>query len=557
MIEKQETSENDYESNEETGKDVTSPQPVMTDSMWERRGEMIHIEVTREDDQEARVQMDNFPSPVTQKSQGSTHPIEDAPATTMETKRQQQYRVHKERRPQSLNLGMSREFVYEVEGEGSDVEDESDSDRGYSPSRTEQEQVRPEVQTEDLRPEVASISDKMAAISAVLQDKYSDGDIGEAEWTLNLRVEEEEEASSQGKLVSISTEKPTEHKGVEDKPAAEVGGSANGPLEVEEKQEMLLVTMKIEEEGTEWNQKSKKPVVHGNLGSTPPPVTLSEYTEKRQETIETETNNGMVPNSDTAKQKKPGRDGQRIGLVEGAKLDKVERRPNHKASGINHSEITRIVPLKPERSKSVSKEDKAKSSQPADTSPENTGARIDDWQVEESGDRISHNKKIDEVFPAPPLPFSDPVPTSTETQESTFWQTDEDDECLQRLAEQEPQASWNLAKGISPIEDVVLKQDKPPREDPSQTNQSSHPFGSKASTSLRNAPPTPPVKTQKARESGLILRNSRIASKDPNLDAAKKRNSVTLLGICFSVIRSKASHELQTKVPIHALICFQ
>ncbi|XP_061074546.1 band 4.1-like protein 1 isoform X3 [Conger conger] len=532
LIEKQETSESDHESNEEN--DVTSPQPVMADSMWERRGEtererevlrMIHIEVTREDGQETRLQMDNFPSADTQKSRASTRPVDDSPATAMEIKGQQPYRVHRERRPQSLNLGMSTEFVYEIDGEGSDGEDESDSDRGHSPSRTEQE----EVQTEDQRPEEASLSDKMAAVSAVLQDKYSDGNMGEAKRTIK-NVEEEEEASSQGKLVSISTEKPTERKGVEDKPAAEDRGSANGPLEVEEKQEVLLVAMEIQEEGAEQNQQSAKPVVHGNLGSTSPPATLSEYTEQiRQETIQTETSNGTLPNLDAAKQNKPDGDGQRTGTAEGAKPDKAERRPNHKPTGINHSEITRIVPLKPERSKSVSscKEDKAKSIQRADTCAENTGTRIEDSQGEESGDRLSYNKKIDEVFPAPPLPFSDPAPTRTETQESTFWRTDEDAEFLQRLAEQELQATWNLAKGISPIEDVLLKQDKPAREDPSQTNRSSHPFGSKASTSHRNAPPTPPVKTQKARESGLILRNSRIASKDPNLDA-KKRHSEPL-----------------------------
>ncbi|KAM7423160.1 hypothetical protein PAMA_010945 [Pampus argenteus] len=42
------------------------------------------------------------------------------------------------------------------------------------------------------------------------------------------------------------------------------------------------------------------------------------------------------------------------------------------------------------------------------------------------------------------------------------------------------------------------------------------------------APPAPPVKTQKARESGLILRNSRNAGREPSLDTAKKRHSKEL-----------------------------
>lgn len=44
----------------------------------------------------------------------------------------------------------------------------------------------------------------------------------------------------------------------------------------------------------------------------------------------------------------------------------------------------------------------------------------------------------------------------------------------------------------------------------------------------KTVPPAPPVKTQKARESGLILRNSRSAGWDSSADAAKKRHSVTL-----------------------------
>ncbi|KAJ8361271.1 hypothetical protein SKAU_G00177960 [Synaphobranchus kaupii] len=532
LIEKQDTSEKDRDSNEEKGKAVTSPQPVMADSMWERRRETeregeviktIHIEVTREDGQATRVQMDSFPSPVAQKSQSSTHLVEYSTAATMETEERQPYRVHKERRPQSLNLGMSTEFVYEIEGEGSDGEEESDSDKGHSPSGTEQERVTPEFQTHEWRPEEARLRDTMPTISVGLWDEDTDDNMGED--APKLSVEEEREASSQGRLVFISTEKSTERKGLEDNPATEVSGSANGPRQVEEKQEVLLLAMEMEEGATEW---SSMPAVHENQGGSLPETSSECTAEIREETVETETSSDrMRPSSDAAKQKKPDCDGQRTAAVELAKLDKAERRPNHKGPGIAYSEITRIVPLKPERSKNSStcKEDKAKPSQQADNNTVNTGARIDDSQVEESEDRLSYNKNIDEEFPAPPLPCMHPAPTSTETQELTCWQTAEDtNESLQRLGEQELQATWNLAKGPSPLKD------EPPPEDPSQADQS---LGSKASASHRNAPPTPPVKTQKARESGLILRNSRIASKDPNLDAAKKRHAVTLLGICF------------------------
>lgn len=56
---------------------------------------------------------------------------------------------------------------------------------------------------------------------------------------------------------------------------------------------------------------------------------------------------------------------------------------------------------------------------------------------------------------------------------------------------------------------------------------------SKGSGLPKMAPPAPPVKTQKARESGLILRNSRNAGRDPSLEAAKKRHSVTARLLLF------------------------
>ncbi|XP_059394101.1 band 4.1-like protein 3 isoform X8 [Carassius carassius] len=45
---------------------------------------------------------------------------------------------------------------------------------------------------------------------------------------------------------------------------------------------------------------------------------------------------------------------------------------------------------------------------------------------------------------------------------------------------------------------------------------------SRQTVNQKNTPPTPPVKTKKARESGFFLRNSHIFSKDPTLEANKK-----------------------------------
>ncbi|KAJ8409218.1 hypothetical protein AAFF_G00234160 [Aldrovandia affinis] len=589
LIEKQDTSQQDDDSNEEKGKAVTSPQPIMSESTWERKGEtekerevtkMIHIEVTGEDGQEKRVHMDNFSSPVAsgkagvelmksklkdeedtgvelspsesqtsdthksmaEKSQDGTCPSEDSAAATEEKppaleerKEQQLYnRGRKERRPQSLNLGMSTEFVYEKEGAGSDGEDESDSEKS-SPTQTEQEEAmlqteggsrsraRDEVPVnEEQSPAEARPRDEMASVSAGLRDEVDEG-----KRIVEISVEEEREASSQGKPISVDTEQPrddwAEDKGVEDTLVAKVVSSENGPREAGVKQEVRLVDMKRMEEAVKENQRSPNPVAHENWEGSPSEKS-SELKSECTETVRegTEFSDRVPSNSDTTEQNESGWDGQRTATVEGLKIDKAERRPNHKVTSIPHSEIMRIVPLKPERSKnSACKEDKGKFHQQAETNAVSSGARIEDSKVEGSGNGSSYSKKMEEEFPNPPPPCTHPNSTAAEE----FWQPIEDSESLQCLGEQELEATWNLAKNMSCVEDVMPKQDKSLSEDPSQTNQTTQPFGSKASASHRNAPPTPPVKTQKARESGLILRNSRIASKDLNLDAAKKRNA--------------------------------
>ncbi|KAI1890980.1 hypothetical protein AGOR_G00159160 [Albula goreensis] len=531
---------------------------------------MIHIEVTSEEDQEERVQMDNFPSLVVSGETGAEQTqskltskedtgVEVAPpdkskdntqdnstVTTKERspvaevrKEQQQYRVRKERRPQSLNLGMSTEFVYEKEGEGSDGEEESDSDKS-SPLLTEGEDTRLEVQTEaswsrpkdevpvheENKPtEETRPRDKTPLVSAVFRDEDTGKQLGEIKRIVKLSVEEEGELSSQGKPPSIDAEKCRDEKHAEDRWASEFVGSANGPREVDEKEEELLVDIKMDQ-GVIQNQRSLNAVAHENWdgSSSEKTTTLKlECTEEvRGGTVEMGIIDWMPPNFDPTEQRKLGCDGQSVAMVEGLKQEKSERRPSYKGTTVVHSEIMRIVPLKPERSKNTScKEDKGKFNQQAETNSASGGTTVEENLVEGSGDRPSYNKMIEEEFPSPPPPCTVPVPSSAVTEESLCWQPMEDREPFQP----ELQAAGNLVKNSSRVEDTDLKHDKSHPEDPSQTNQLTQSFGSKASASQRNAPPTPPVKTQKARESGLILRNSRIASKDPNLEAAKKRNA--------------------------------
>lgn len=185
--------------------------------------------------------------------------------------------------------------------------------------------------------------------------------------------------------------------------------------------------------------------------------------------------------------------------IEGIVGERVQKTSFHRLSGSSYQpEITRIVPLKPGRSKSVQCKDEK-----------------DRLGLDESTKVFRREYRWSVGSPEGPSDFSWPDvstfhPAFTADVES-ITKTDHHDD------------SYQCSRGS------VESQ-----------------FGSKISGLSKMAPPAPPVKTQKARESGLILRNSRNAGREPNLDAVKKRHSVTLLGICYSVIGSKALHELQT-----------
>lgn len=186
--------------------------------------------------------------------------------------------------------------------------------------------------------------------------------------------------------------------------------------------------------------------------------------------------------------------------IEGFTGDRGQRTSLHRLSGSSYqSEITRIVPLKPERSKSIACKDER----------DRTG-------LDESTRVFRREYRWSVGSPEGPSDFN-------WTDVSTF----------------HPAFAADLEGfAITELHDDSYQSGRGSAESQS--------FSSKISALPKMAPPAPPVKTQKARESGLILRNSRSAGREPSLDAAKKRHSVTLLGICYSVIGNKASHELQT-----------
>ncbi|XP_068170832.1 band 4.1-like protein 3 isoform X5 [Antennarius striatus] len=140
----------------------------------------------------------------------------------------------------------------------------------------------------------------------------------------------------------------------------------------------------------------------------------------------------------------------------------------HRLSG-NQSEITRIVPLKPERSRSVAYKDER----------DGAGHEESTWVT-----RREYRWSVG----------------SPEGPSDLNWA---DISAFHSAFGDHPDDGYELGRGAKESQSI----------------------GSKISALPKMAPPAPPVKTQKARESGLILRNSRNAGRDPSLEAAKKRHS--------------------------------
>ncbi|KAK1901251.1 Band 4.1-like protein 1 [Dissostichus eleginoides] len=162
--------------------------------------------------------------------------------------------------------------------------------------------------------------------------------------------------------------------------------------------------------------------------------------------------------------------------IEGLLGDRSQRTSLQRLSGSSfQSEITRIVPLKPERSKSVACKDER------------------GWEEPTGLVRREYRWSVGSPEASSDLSWTD---------SAAFHPSFAAD--LEGITRAEyPDDSYHFGRG--------------PTESQS--------FCSKISALHKMAPPAPPVKTQKARESGLILRNSRNPGREPSLDAAKKRHS--------------------------------
>lgn len=480
MIEKQETYQQDHDwKAEEKNKCLTS------DSSWEKKelekeidvAKMIHIEVTGSDRKETKSHNDNFPSTKSSReadvcsepwpsnksrlvqlsenadlvqdiSQASDPEANnDVALGSHQVKERTASKPRKKRRPQSLNLGMPAELTYSKGGSDSSAEENDESDSEQTPETGNHSESPSLVMMKDDQG-----SGKDQSVSVYEDSKHEDISIGENREITTQETEQVKKKVSQVVTADIDL------------------GSVNGPGKVEHDSSLAGV-IKVRGKGLIDNKE------------------LAEVKLRQVRTHERKISSSG---------------GEDIEAVLG---DRGQKTSLHRLSGSYQSEITRIVPLKPERSKSVAcKDERDRSGQ---DEPTRAFRREYRWSV--GSPEGSSDMSWTDVPPFHPA-FAADLEGATKTQQ--------------------PDDSYQSSRG--------------PTE--------SHSFSSKISALPKMAPPAPPVKTQKARESGLILRNSRNAGREPSLDAAKKRHSVTLLGICYSVIGNRASHELQTDS--HAMFLF-
>ncbi|XP_066528224.1 band 4.1-like protein 3 isoform X3 [Hoplias malabaricus] len=525
FIEKQNTYQQDIEMEERVkGKAHVSPPPVVSEAPLERK--MIHIEVTGEDGEEMQVQMDSFPSPkvtpkdgpseskqkndmkeeisaepqstesTMEKSEGemSTDNVEVYMSKSEVKEERASSKVRRERRPQSLNLGMSREFVYETQTESNIRQESEESDEDNNTPGKDESQIHDETDgTESWsEPTSAKIKEHWKAVSDVPVGPLSEEDDKE----LNKTNQEDEQklktvfgearqqTEDQGKNVSDETK----NINVEDQP--EGTDSINGPVkdELKRRSEIKFEITKVIMIDSNENEES----VNENKQR------IDEFEqEKKISNLEQES-------------------------VEEVHLEKVQRRV--RATGHVRSEITRIVPLKPERAKSQ-------------------GYKDDLDIVEESElmrrhfKRYSMNESLERQFD--PSRFDCKETSSSHALTSIKTNKCQEDSALSMMDqnllqsyEQQSIHSESLLKGRVVQDEEGLKystklgsEELPPSDDGSMEARQ---FPSKTTVLQKSTPPTPPVKSKKARESGLILRNSRNAGKDPAVDADIRKHAEPL-----------------------------
>lgn len=468
------------------------------DSSWEKKelekerdiAKMIHKEVTGHDKKEMKSHIDELPSAklskeadvcseprlanksrfviqLTENEDSSQDKSQSKPCTALDAvalgslqmKGQTASKPRKKRRPQSLNLGMPPELSYQ-KGDSDSGEENESSASDSSPEEN-----------------LATTGNHFQLSSMVLIEDEPGSEENQA-CRMGKGSRQEDLLSGEGRHVSAQRMEQLKRKESHTESADIDLDSVNGPE-------------KNIHDGSSAGVKGESVVRVRGKGL----IDNKELAEVKLRQVR--THERRISSSG-------GED------MEGFVGDRVQKSSLHRLSGSSYqSEITRIVPLKPERSKSMAYKDEKDRTGPDE--PAQAFRREYRWSV---GSPEGH---LDLNWADVPM-FHPGFAADVEGNAKAELQDD----------------SYQSGRGST----------------------ESHWFSSKGSCLPKMAPPAPPVKTQKARESGLILRNSRSAGRDPSLETAKKRHSVTAWLLLFT--HWKIKHRMsfrQTRAPFPFFPC--
>lgn len=479
MIEKQESYQKDHDwKSEEKNK-------LFTSDSWEKRelekereiAKMIHKEVTGHDKREMKSHIDEFPSTklsreadvcseaglanksrfviqLTENEDSSQDKSQSKPCEaldplalgSLQMKGQTASKPRKKRRPQSLNLGLPPELIYQ-EGDSDSAEEIKTSASDSSPDEN-----------------IAATGNNFQSSGVVLIKEEHGSEENQA-CKMRKGSKQEDLLSGDGRHVSAPRVEQVKRKESYMESDMDLG-SVNGPG-------------KNIHDGSSAGVKGESVVRVRGKGL----IDNKELAEVKLRHVR--THERRISSSG-------GED------MEGFMGDRVHKASLHRLSGSSYqSEITRILPLKPERSKSVACKDEKDRTGPDEAS---RALRRDyRWSV---GSPEGHSE-----------------------------------------------LNWADVSSFHPgvVEGIAKQELQDDSYQSSRGSTESQWFSSKGSCLPKMAPPAPPVKTQKARESGLILRNSRNAGRDPSLETAKKRHSVTARLLLFS--HWKIKHRMSFRQP--------
>lgn len=550
---------------------------------------MIHIEITGEDDEDKEVQMDNIPLPLASGNDGaelvefkiknSDH-IENAFSETEarfefiekksqvkslsaeniafkkekeasakeRTKRGASHRVRRDNRPQSLNLGRSPEFVYEKE---SVFSERSDSDESPVVSRAVLEELP--IPSEDDGLTQCGEEEGSEGMLLQMNDMKMAEDVGHREnseslcpVTIHLGSEQErvhEAGEDDEHLMETAildyTEKTTEEKATKD--MADDMASECRPGGAEEVGEAFLM-IDVQQTSTLTEQEGKNDHMSTECQLTESKENMLEEVRGKSHLDCVEKELSMVGKKEQELMKREPEITVSItstgtgdseedwaARIEEEQLEEMEKRQVHKITGNTHFEITRIVPLKPERVKNSDCKDEMFTDIQANMDSESRSHQAE--LIQEITKKVIDTSKIAENIVTSSV-HSGLITTEeqcTEEHFGGFHNVQEKDVPLYMQGRLSQGIVKPTKKTVTPemetFKQIHLLYEGSSRD--ADTHTESRAVSLKSSASHKSAPPAPPLKTQKARESGLILRNSRC--RDAGQEAAVKKQAVTLL----------------------------